>query len=290
MNWPHSTIRPNPAMRCNFNCVYCSNHKQHTDIYKANEYEPVDPALWVAAFGRLKSTARIIFGSGELWDGLPAVIDSCWQFQTGMYTNASTRSMENLMKMAQRGNLYLYISYHPGQIELIEFANNVQRLKDRFNVYDCHTPEWPEYKERIKADKKELKDLGVDLQTVHDLNGIFDGKMYYMGDQINNPAMNARFRHRTTGTPKRDVLCRVPHNNTGRTMGYPIAPNGDIYLCWRHLFAKDPDGVLGNFFDESFELDNDFHPCSHYGDCHIGCAYHRDIMDEKTGAILDEAR
>jgi radical SAM protein with 4Fe4S-binding SPASM domain len=69
-------------------------------------------------------------------------------------------------------------------------------------------------------------------------------------------------------------------------MGYPIAPNGNIYTCWRYILERSEEGILGNFFDEDFQFNDDYFECKHYGDCNA-CGWNKNIIDKETGKQLD---
>ena len=290
--YPFGVLRVFFSLRCNFNCVYCSMRNQE-DLYRGDEYalEEVDAEEWNKAFKRIEPTRDLIItpcnAEPPIFNGCANIVnDGLVPFKTYLYTNCSTLSMKEIEKMKKRDNLAFYVSYHRGEIDVDEFIENAKRLQETHNVINFHAPMYPPFKEQILEDAVKMKEAGITLDTTHEYLGVHDGKMHYSylggGEWIKK-----RLAHRLEGTPKRKVLCKTSFNHDSFfTRGYTVAPNGDMYTCWRHLYNKNEDQVIGNFFDEEFQFEDKYYECEDYGDCNI-CAWHKDIKDAETGEQLD---
>lgn len=290
--YPFSVLRVFFSLRCNFNCGYCSMMNQK-ELWQGDKFasEEVDVETWIKAFKRLEPTRDLVITP---CNAEPAIVKDCHRivnegmadFNTSFYINCSDLSMVEIKKMTPRKNLQFYVSYHTNQIKLKEFIKNAKWLQENHNVVNFHAPMYPPFKDKILREAKEMAREGVILDTTHEYLGMYDGEMHYSylsgGDWIEN-----RLAHKLKGTPKRKVLCKTSFNHSdfySRT--YTVAPNGDIYTCWRHLYNKNEKHVIGNFFDEKFQFEDKYYECEDYGDCNI-CAWHKNIKDAETGEQLD---
>lgn len=291
LKYPFTMLRIAPSLRCNFNCKHCTHFQYQKDIREKTVWEEVPPETWIKHLHRIEPIRDIvvIIGTGEptLYKGISKIVNalSCL---TSFYTNASDVAMKEIRKMKPRSNLYMYCSYHPTGISLKNFVKNAKWIKKTFNVMNFHAVCYPEVKEALEEDKRKMAESGLTLEINHPFTAWLDGKLYFYddfgGDQ---PRFRNRFAGHLTGET-RDVLCKVSANHAANnmSMSYPIAPNGDIYVCWRYFLAGSSEGILGNFFDEEFEYKDSYFECSKYGDCNI-CGWDRNIIDKKTGVELD---
>lgn len=267
--------------------------RSQKELYRGDDFasEEVAPDIWIKALDRLEPTRDLIVtpcnAEPPIYEGCAEITNrGLARFRTHMYSNCSTLSMEEIRKMDKRDNLAFYISYHHGQIDLMEFIENAKWLQENYNVINFHAPMYPPFAEKILEEAKVMKEHGVILDTTHEYLGMYKGEMHYSylggGDWIKKRLATA-----LEGTPTRKVLCKTSFDHDSffsRT--YTVAPNGDMYTCWRHLYNKNEDYVIGNFFDENFQFEDKHYECDDYGDCNI-CAWHKDIKDAETGEQLD---
>ena len=295
--WPNSRLRIVNSFRCNFKCPYCGIDYYQEDLCKTSMYDGEEKTAdeWIDALSRLHvmRLTRLILGTGEpaLYPGIERVVNSLENTKdviTLVYTNASTKSLEAIGKMKPRDNLAFYVSFPPLKISAKEFAKNYKWLCEKFRVIDCHTPFAPEVKDILPDRIKELKALGVDLVPYHSCLVSKPGEYNFYDRAGESPKFKDRFASRCFGVPEKTVYCKTSFNHARNcnTMSYPVAPNGNVYTCWRYLFNLSEEGILGNFFDPDFALTDEFFECNHYGDCNM-CAWDRNIIDKETGLQLD---
>lgn len=292
--YPYGVLRLFFSLRCNFDCGYCSMKNQR-DLWRGDEFakEEVTPDVWIKALERLEPTRGLIVtpcnAEPPIYKGCAEIVNvGLGRFPTHLYTNLSTESREEIAKMKDRSDLSFYVSYHRGQIDLDEFIENAKWLQANYNVINFHAPMYPPFKDAILEDAKKMKDKGVILDTTHEFLGEYKGKLYYSylegGKWIEDRIAS---RYGNPPAPKRTVLCKTSYKHDSFfSRSYTVAPNGNIYTCWRYLYNHSDEGIIGNFFDENFQFDDKYFECKHYGDCNI-CAWHRDIKDAKTGEQLD---
>ncbi len=293
LDYPYTMLRIAPSIRCNFEstCTHCTHFAYHKNIKEKTRWKEVPPETWLKHLNRLKPLRHIsvILGVGEpsLYRGIEKIVNGL-NVTTGYYTNASDLAMEKIRKFTPRKTLALYVSFHPAGMSVENFIENAKWLQNTFNIMDFHSVPYPGREEELVEAKKIMAEQGVNLCIDHPFTGWADEKLYFYdnagGDQ---GRFRDRFLARNTQDTK-DVFCKVSANHYmgNMSMAYPIAPNGDIYVCWRYMLAGSKEGILGNLFDESFEYNDDFFECSKYGDCNI-CGWDRNIIDKKTGQQLD---
>jgi hypothetical protein len=222
-----------------------------------------------------------------MYDGIEEIVNGL-NCKTLFYTNASDFAMTKMRRFMPRTTLGLYVSYHPLGISAENFVENAKWLQNTFRIIDFHAVPYPGRENTLKEDKKMMAKHGIDLNTEHPFAAWDNNRLYFYdntsGDQ---PRFRDRFGARFTGETK-DVFCKTSANHfeDNMSMSYPIAPNGDIYVCWRYYLAGSGEGILGNFFDEEFKYDDSYFRCSKYGDCNI-CSWDRNIVEVKTGKQLD---
>ncbi len=295
LQYPFSVLRIFPTLNCNFNCGYCSM-KCQSELWKGNEFasEEITPDQWIKALKRIQPTNekgfRLVICNAEaaLYKGLAKIVNDPYvkNMRTSIYTNVSTEAMDEILQIEPRDNLSFYGSYHHKQISVEEFTKNANILQEKYHVLDFHAPMYPPFIEAIKKDAAEMKKHGVIVDTTHKYLGEYKGVLHY--SYLGAGAwIKKRLAHRYGDAPKRKVKCRASYNHDdffART--YTVAPNGDMYTCWRYLYNKDETGVIGSLLDPEFQFDNEYFECEHYGDCNL-CAWHRDILDAETGERLD---
>lgn len=298
MKYPFNVLRLFFSLRCNFDCGYCSMKIQR-DLWKGDEFtkDEVDPDKWNKALHRITDYRNDLIvtpcnAEPPIYKGCSDIVnDGLERFTTSLYANLSNQSMEEIRKIENRDNLHFYVSYHRGQLPIEEFIENAKELKSKYNVINFHAPMYPPFKDQILEDAKIMKEAGVILDTSHDYLGVYKGEMNYSylleGKKEPGKWIVDRLSNRLEGTPKRKVLCKNSFDHDSFfARAYTVAPDGDIYTCWRYLYNHDKKGVLGNFFDPSFDFEDEYFECDQYGDC-SPCAWHRDIKDAETGEQLD---
>jgi len=274
-------------------CGYCSM-KTQKELWRGEDYTPeeVTPDVWIRALERVEPTRPDFVvnpcnAEPALYKGCAEIINSIPQWPNHFYTNCSTESMEEIKLMKPRNNLVFYVSFHHGQISVEEFIENALWLKAHFKISNFHAPAYPPFKDLIAADAAKMKKAGITLVTNHEFLGWYKGKLYtsYLGEgQWAKDAV----AWRDHGAPKRTVLCKTSFNHSSYfSRTNTVAPNGNIYTCWRYLYNHSDEGILGNFFDPEFQFKDEFFECKHYGDCNI-CAWHRMIYDKETGEKIDD--
>lgn len=292
LDFPFRSMRANITMRCNFHCCYCGLIYYQEDLYRGDEYAPleVSPEIWIENINRCvpgRKQLTVIIGTGEpgIYEGMAEIVNNV-KFTVVVYTNCSTAALKEYKKMVPRHTLLFYVTYHANQIDIDEFIENGKWLQSRFRIQNFHAPSYPPFRERILRGAEKAESRGVHINTKHPYLGWYNDEYHWYGKTGEQPVFKNRFMSRIAGVPEREVLCKVSLDHKGNTMGYPIAPNGDIYVCWRYFLNHSKEGILGNFFDEGFQYKDEYYQCPHYSDCNM-CAWHRDIKDAKTREILD---
>jgi radical SAM protein with 4Fe4S-binding SPASM domain len=80
---------------------------------------------------------------------------------------------------------------------------------------------------------------------------------------------------------KKNCLCRAED--------FLIGPEGDIYRCHRDLY--DGSGELGNILNITYEVKDDFIPCSNYGlcnPCDVKLKLSKDLITSKCSVEIKE--
>ena len=291
LDYPFTMLRFAPSMVCNFACSYCTHFEYQKDLKEKTRWEEHPPEKWLRFLGRIKPVRklRVIIGVGEptMYKGIEEIVNGL-TCDTGLYTNASNMAMKKIKRFKQRDNLSLYVSFHPSGIKIGDFIRNAQWLQEHMNIIDFHGVPQPGSQERLEKARDECGKAGVTLRIDHPYTAWTNERLYFYDDAGGDQArFRDRFAGRLSGETK-DVLCKVSHNHyeNNMSMSYPIAPNGDIYICWRYFLAGSKEGILGNFFDEDFAYKDEYFECSKYGDCNI-CSWDRNIIDKATGRQLD---
>ncbi len=292
--WPFRVMRMCHTFRCNFNCEYCGLTKYQEDLYRANEYAKleVEPSKWINLVNRVEPAGKltVIIGTGEpgVYKGTAEIVNNIVGVWTTIYTNCSTLALKEYKLIRKDcGALNFYVSYHHGQIDIDEFCENAKWLKANFKISNFHAPSYPPIKEAILEDAKHAKEKhGIEIVTSHPYLGWYNGEYRFYGKSGEIPVFKNRFMSQYKGVPERHVFCKTSYGYTVRSMGYPVAPNGDVYYCWRFILNHSQEGIMGNVFDEDFQFTEEPHDCHHYGSCNM-CAWHRSIVDAETGEVLD---
>lgn len=296
LNYPYSILRFAPSMRCNFTCSYCTHFEYQLNIKEKGQptripWKEQPPEVWIKHLERLRPlrNLRIIIGVGEptIYSGIEEVVNSL-TYPTSLYTNASNLAIKKIRRFVPRRDLSLYVSFHPTGMSIENFIENAKYLQKTFNIIDFHSVPHPGSEEVLAESQIKAAEQGVILRVDHPFTAWNDERLYFYDDHGGDQArFRDRFAGRLNGETK-DVMCKVSTNHfeNNMSMVYPIAPNGDVYVCWRYFLAGSTEGILGNFFDEDFKYTDEYFACSKYGDCNI-CSWDNNIIDKATGRQLD---
>lgn len=295
--YPFSVLRVIPSFRCNFNCAYCSCTKYQEDLCQTALYtkEELDKDKWIE---RLKTIVPqrlplvIIFCAGEpiLYKGFSDIVNSLDKkdWRTFVYTNLSM--LKETREITPRKNLWFYVSYHPTGIKRDVFIKNAIELQSSYQILDFHGVPAPEQVDILRQDAREMAKNGIHLRyEEHPYMVTRPNEYGFYGKIGEMPKFKNRFASRVSGVPMKTVYCKTSfnHHTAGRSgLSYPVAPNGDVYTCWRYMLNHSKEGILGNFFDDDFEFTEDYYECKYYGDCN-GCAWDKNIIDKETGRQID---
>lgn len=292
--WPNSRIRICLSFKCNFRCDYCSIQHFQEDLCNVSDYrkEEISTEKWVRRIRDVVPSRPLlfIFGAGEagILPGIDEISNNI-KHETHVYTNASNPAMKGLLKIKPRNNFGFYISFHPTQIDVDEFIANAKRLqKEKYNLLNIHIPAAPSVVKILPELIRKMVAAGLPVSPHHPYLTAEPGDYQFYDELGELPKFKNRFASRAFGKPKKTVYCKTSfnHANNCNTMSYPIAPDGNIYWCWRYLFEHSKEGIMGNFFDEEFQFKDEYFECDHYGDCNM-CAWDRNIIDKETGKQLD---
>ncbi len=296
--YPYTLVRLIPTFRCNYDCIYCSCKKYQEDLWRGNEFNkeerPVDD--WIERMATLylaRGQLIIVFCAMEtlLYKDVSKLINTLDKpnMRTSLYTNLSPQSMPELRKIKPRDNFQLYISYHPQSANFDEFVKNAKEVVGKWKIIDIHGVSAPEQNEQVKKDGDKMRKMGLPFRNQHPYIVTKKGEYKFYNTIGELPRFKNRFISRVEGVPTKTVYCKVSFNHHcgGQSgLSYPIAPNGDIYVCWRHLLNKNEKFVIGNFFDDNFKYEDIYYECEFYGDCNA-CAWDRNIIDKESGEQLD---
>jgi len=293
--FPYGTLRVCPTFRCNQNCGYCGLTHYQENLCATHRYirEEVDPGKWIDNIARVIPTRShfiVIFGTGEpgLYHGIAEVVNSI-QWNTFYYSNCSNLAMPEIRKLIPRPTLSIYCSYHPTQVDRETFCENAKEIIGLgLLVQNFHAVSDPSMKEQLEDDKKWMLERGVELELNHPFLVVRPGQYSFYGRMGEHPMFRRALASQCFGLPEIKVKCKVSQNHIVdlQTMGYPVAPNGNIYVCWRYMLNHSDEGILGNFFDEGFAFNDNYFECRHFGYCNA-CHCNRNIIHADTGELID---
>lgn len=286
LSYPFGTIRPVPSLKCNLGCPYCTIFT-YQDLSAAHRApKEVEPEKWIDLFQRLdfRRGCRMVFGSGEpmLYEGCADLINVVPDHvDILVYSNLSKPTWGEISRIKRRNNVSFYCTYHVHGDYLDDFIEHALYVMHRFRVLNFHTVPHSSVKDQLQACKDKCAKYDVELNIDHPYVGNDIDGFHFYGDLITDGRFAKRFQ-----SPLQTVQCKTSFNHAGlQSMGYPIGPDGTVFVCWRYLIDDDKAGSFGNVFDESFEYKDEYFTCDKYGDCNI-CAHDRNILDMK-GRELD---
>ena len=278
MKYPFGVMRLNITGRCNFNCRFCAILPGGKNL----NYEEAVPEKWIDAVARQQGEYAIIISGGEpsLYggeNGLARVVDSFSDIPTKIYTNGSNPGP--IVAIKNRKNLGLYVSYQYKKISVDRFKKNVLKLRDAgFAMSNIHCPSIrvdPDRKQ-IEADLISIREAGLSVALDHPYLGWVDGKttgrlndestgeMFYYDDRDHERSFADRKFRKT-------VRCSINMEKAGNAcMYFSVGPDGSVWFCYRGFVLKDATKLLGNFFDEKFQFDQDASVlCDDFGFCNV---------------------
>lgn len=242
------------ALDCPRKCSYCLNGSgnilKKRPVLKGHK--------WITALNRLKTDVPITFNGGEplLHPDFFDIVNGLDQgFKVDMLTtlpfdvnefikNSRPARFERKLPYAA-----IRVTFHPETMDLEETMAKVKKMKEAgfdiaFNLVDH-----PFLKEETDEIKSKIIENGLEC-VVKPFLGYLNDKLYGQYRYVDSCSMKFR----------RKVECG--------TTNLLLDPLGNIYRCHGDLFRRNPDGVLGNLFDDNTMISEEHSSCDNYGFCH----------------------
>jgi pyruvate-formate lyase-activating enzyme len=241
------------SMACPRNCSYCINDRDLKS--KTGRISP--GKFWVDSINRLKTDIPITIHGGEplTYPDLYFVLNNLRQDIKVDLLSTFPFGVEEFIKKAnperfERDLPYpsIRVTYHFESMDINETAENVINLVDNGFDAGINLVDVPGKKDLVDKAKEFLASKSLKC-TVKPFLGHLDGKLY--GQYKYDGACEKKTR---TG-----VLCR----NSNLLVGW----DGSVYRCHADLFNNNKEGILGNFFDSNFRVNEDYLPCNNFGFC-----------------------
>jgi hypothetical protein len=148
----------------------------------------------------------------------------------------------------KRDALYasIRVSYHPEQMSLEETIEKVLKMQEKGYSIGVWGVLHPDYKQKIINAQKKCIKLGIDFR-VKEFLGEHDGKLYG----------TYKYPGACSGKAIKKVYCR--------TSEFLIDSAGMVFRCHFDLYSNQCS--IGNLLDPSFDINEEFLPCSYFGRC-----------------------
>ena len=250
------------TMRCNLNCSFCLN--AFDKEFNRSEFEEISGEQWVEGLNRIVSRPNvpISFCGGEPFlhkDFISIINNLRPDLNIDILTNLQwgDKGIEKFISQVnpdriKRDSPYasIRVSYHPEQMDGLNLAKKVKRMKDaRFSIgiWSVLYPS-PETLSAINQMQFICKDFGIDFR-LKEYTGKYKGEIYGDYSKYHGAVFSNRPQRR---------LCK--------TSELLIGPNGNVYGCHRDLYAGE--SPRGNILAGDFEINTDFIDCEKFGECH----------------------
>ncbi|HOX37993.1 MAG TPA: 4Fe-4S cluster-binding domain-containing protein [Candidatus Brocadiia bacterium] len=242
------------TLDCPLACPYCINHH----ISPARRRKTLPASIWIPAINRVTPREDLPV---TLQGGEPGVYPDFLELINGIREDMPIDILTNLQfdldgfiravrpERLRRKSPYasIRVSYHPGQVDPVEFLDNVRRLQNLGYHIGVWAVEHPAFASEVAEIKGLAAERGIDFRTKEFL-GYHDGKLYGTYRWKDSCAGKA------TGET---VQCR--------TTELIIDPAGAVYRCHSDLYAaREP---VGDLLYPDFRPDFRYRDCNCYGLC-----------------------
>jgi hypothetical protein len=242
------------TLECNFKCDYCINYYGSGNGFNK---QVVSGKKWVEMLNRLicRPDLPVTLQGGE--PGLhPDFIGIIKNLEASISIDILTNLSFDIGKFINNINPHrlrrnapypnIRVSYHPYHTDLDELINKVLKLQHVGFSVGIFSILHPELKQIVLEAEKKCRNLGIDFRTKEFL-GEYKGKLF--GTYLYPEAIS--------NSNQKECLCR--------TSEFIIGPDGNVYRCHRDLYKNFPP--IGNLTDQSFEIEDMYRKCNHFGDC-----------------------
>jgi organic radical activating enzyme len=243
---------------CNFRCPYCFYTVAGWDeLARKNHYK--SPEDWKAVWHRvyekygschIRITAGEPFTYPRFVDIIEALSQEHWvQITSNM---SMTRVLEDFVKRANNKRVELDCTFHPLEIELDKFIDNVQLLRKNDFVSNVCFLAYPPQMPPMDEFKRRFKEKGVHMNMAI-LWGKFGGREYphaYTGEERRwiKDVIGYEVGPETVGLEPINVKGKV----CGAGQHYAVVhADGQVFRCGQLGDEKD---AIGNLFDMDFDL------------------------------------
>jgi hypothetical protein len=240
------------SFRCPYRCSYCINRARPGHLIQ----DEAPASEWLRFFERLDARdVPVTLQGGE--PGLhrdflaivretlplhPVDILTNLAFDLGAFVDAIDPSALN----REAPYAPIRVSYHPEQFTLRDIVERVLFLQNAGFRVGLYGVTHPAQQTAIDHARAVCQDLGIDFRTKPFL-GWHEGRLH--GEYAYADACCLE--------PPRACQC------AGSEL--LIAPDGHTFRCHHHLYGHTEP--TGHITDLGLRLDDDFHPCRHYGHC-----------------------
>lgn len=243
------------TLACPRNCSYCLNGS--SNVLRKRPLTKGDK--WIAALNRLRTDIPLTFNGGEplLHPDFFDIINGLDQrFKVDILTTLPfdvREFIENVEPVRFERELpysAIRVTFHPETMDLEETIGKVKTIKEAHFDVAINLVDHPHLKRETEEITKIIIKNGLDY-VIKPFLGYLDGKLYGQYKYVDSCSMKFR----------RKVKCK--------TSNLLIDPLGNIYRCHRDLFSQNPEGVLGDIFDDKINnLLEKYSSCNNFGFCH----------------------
>lgn len=239
---------------CPRGCSYCLN-ESNGGLEKRTV---VEGKRWIEGLNRIETDIPLTFNGGE-----PLSHPDFFDIVNGLEKSLKVDLLTTLPLDAQEfiRNLNperferdlpysaIRVTFHPETMDLDEIIDKVKDIKAAGFDIMMNLVDHPYQEQETNRLKEIIQERGVTC-VIKPFLGYLDGVLYGQ----------YRYEDACSGKFSKNVNCR--------TSVLLIDPLGDIYRCHGDMFARNPQGLLGNIFEAELELSRNNTPCTNFGHCH----------------------